>query len=207
MRKLFNIDQDEKNRILEMHENATKRHYLNEYSGVAFGDEQNGLKIEKIETKEQVRTGEVTPNQTKEVYEKNMLSVNEKLPLDNQTLATMLSKLNGIEKSLVGPQFEMALGSVWGDDIIKQFNKSMSTLGYQLGQGGGYRTMMGDRKFDNINSIATVSAMVNDLKLLKDGLTYLAMVKAGMKVIPTDAVKQALEYLKSFSQNNQLGLA
>jgi hypothetical protein len=30
MRKLFNIDQDEKNRILEMHENATKRHYLNE---------------------------------------------------------------------------------------------------------------------------------------------------------------------------------
>ena len=53
MRKLFNIDQDEKNRILEMHENATKRHYLNEYSGVAFGDEQNGLKIEKVETTEQ----------------------------------------------------------------------------------------------------------------------------------------------------------
>jgi len=53
MRKLFNIDQEEKNRILEMHENATKRHYLNEYSGVAFGDEQNGLKIEKVETKEQ----------------------------------------------------------------------------------------------------------------------------------------------------------
>jgi hypothetical protein len=53
MRKLFNIDQEEKNRILEMHENATKKHYLNEYSGVAFGDEQNGLKIEKVETKEQ----------------------------------------------------------------------------------------------------------------------------------------------------------
>ena len=48
MRKLFNIDQDEKNRILEMHVSANKRHYLNEYSGVAFGDEQNGLKIEKI---------------------------------------------------------------------------------------------------------------------------------------------------------------
>ncbi len=207
MRKLFNIDQDEKNRILEMHENATKRHYLNEYFGVAFGDEQNGLKIEKIETKEQVRTGEVTPNQTKEVYDKNMLSVNEKLPLDSKTLATMASKLNGIEKSLIGPQFEKALNDVWGNDLINQFNKSMSTLGYQLGQDGGYRTMMGDRKFDNINSIATVSAMVNDLKLLKDGLTYLAMVKAGMNVIPTDAVKQALPYLKNFSQNNQLGLA
>lgn len=52
MRKLFNIDQDEKKRILEMHENATKRHYLNE-TGVAFGGEQNGLKIKKMETKEQ----------------------------------------------------------------------------------------------------------------------------------------------------------
>jgi hypothetical protein len=53
MRKLFNIDQDEKNRILEMHENATKRHYLNE-TGVAFaGGEPNGFKINKMETKEQ----------------------------------------------------------------------------------------------------------------------------------------------------------
>ena len=50
MRKLFNIDQDEKNRILEMHENATKRHYLNEYSGVAFaGGEPNGFKMETTE--------------------------------------------------------------------------------------------------------------------------------------------------------------
>ena len=69
MRKLFNIDQDEKNRILEMHENATKRHYLNEYSGVAFGDEQNGLKIEKVETKEQ--TAPVQPN-TAEIVKQAM---------------------------------------------------------------------------------------------------------------------------------------
>jgi hypothetical protein len=49
MRKLFNIDQDEKNRILEMHENATKRHYLNE-TGVAFaGGEPNGFKMETTE--------------------------------------------------------------------------------------------------------------------------------------------------------------
>ena len=207
MRKLFNIDQDEKNRILEMHENATKRHYLNEYSGVAFGDEQNGLKIEKVETKEQVRTGEVTPDQQKQMFDKDMLAVNEKLPLDYKTLATMSSKLNGIEKSLVGPQFEPALASVWGDDLINQFNKSMSILGYQLGQEGGYRTMMGGREIGNVNSMAAVLAMVNDLKLLKDGLTYLAQIKAGMNVIPTDSVKQALPYLKNFSQKNQLGLA
>jgi hypothetical protein len=69
MRKLFNIDQEEKNRILEMHVSATKRHYLNEYSGVAFGDEQNGLKIEKIETKEQ--TTPVQPN-TSEIVKQAM---------------------------------------------------------------------------------------------------------------------------------------
>jgi hypothetical protein len=49
--------------------------------------------------------------------------------------------------------------------------------------------------------------MVNDLKLLRDGLTYLAQVKAGMKVMPSDIIKQALPYLKNFSQKNQLGLA
>jgi hypothetical protein len=70
MRKLFNIDQDEKNRILEMHENATKRHYLNEYSGVAFGDEQNGLKIEKVETKEQSAPVSLKPVDTKSVVQK-----------------------------------------------------------------------------------------------------------------------------------------
>ena len=52
-----------------MHENATKRHYLNEYSGVAFGDEQNGLKIEKVETKEQ--TAPVQPN-TAEIVKQAM---------------------------------------------------------------------------------------------------------------------------------------
>ena len=29
MKKLFDINEDEKNRILEMHVSATKRHYLN----------------------------------------------------------------------------------------------------------------------------------------------------------------------------------
>jgi hypothetical protein len=67
--------------------------------------------------------------------------------------------------------------------------------------------MMGGREIGNTNSIAAVLAMVNDLKLLKDGLTYLDQVKAGMRIMPTDAVKQALPRLKDFSQKNQLGLA
>jgi hypothetical protein len=176
--------------------------------GVGFmSGEPNGLKIKKMETKEQLRTGEVTPDQTKPLFDKSMLVVNQKLPLDSKTLTTMASKLNGIEKSLVGPQFETALAGVWGQDLADKFNNSISTLGYQLGQSGPYKNLMGGRAIPNINSIAAVSAMVNDLKLLRDGLTYLAQVKAGMKVTPSDVIKQALPFLKDFSQKNQLGLA
>lgn len=34
----FNLDQNEKNRILEMHKKATKNHYLNEQGFPDFGD-------------------------------------------------------------------------------------------------------------------------------------------------------------------------
>jgi hypothetical protein len=184
------------------------RRVIKESMGVGFmSGEPNGLKIKRMETKEQDANVVTTPDQQKQMYNKDMLAVNEKLPIDSKTLATMGSKLNGIEKSLVGPQFETALAGVWGDELMNTFNKSMSTLGYQLGQAGPYRLMMGGREIGNTNSIAAVLAMVNDLKLLKDGLTYLAQVKAGMRIMPTDAVKQALPYLKIFSQKNQLGLA
>jgi len=184
------------------------RRVIKESMGVGFmSGEPNGLKIKRMETKEQDATAVSTPDQTKQMVNKSMMVVNQKLPLDSKTLANMGSKLNGIEKSLVGPQFETSLAGVWGQDLIDKFNSTISTLGYQLGQAGPYKTLMGDRSIPNINSIAAVSAMVNDLKLLRDGLTYLAQVKDGMKVMPSDIIKQALPYLKNFSQKNQLGLA
>jgi hypothetical protein len=184
------------------------RRVIKESMGVGFmSGEPNGLKIKRMETKEQSIVSPTAPDQTKPLFDKSMLVVNQKLPLDSKTLATMASKLSGIEKSLVGPQFEEALKGVWGDDLINSFNKSIATLGYQLGQAGPYKNLMSGRSIPNINSIAAVSAMVNDLKLLRDGLTYLAQVKAGMKVTPSDVIKQALPYLKTFSEKNQLGLA
>jgi hypothetical protein len=183
------------------------RRVIKESMGVGFmSGEPNGLKIKRMETKEQSIVSPTSPDQTKPLFDKSMLVVNQKLPLDSKTLATMASKLSGIEKSLVGPQFEVALKGVWGDDLINSFNKSIATLGYQLGQAGPYKNLMSGRSIPNINSIAAVSAMVNDLKLLRDGLTYLAQVKAGMKVTPSDVIKQALPYLNNFSQKNQLGL-
>ena len=183
------------------------RRVIKESMGVGFmSGEPNGLKIKKMETKEQPIVSPTAPDQTKPLLDKSMLVINQKLPLDGKTLATMASKLSGVDKSLIGLQFEEALAGVWSEELMDAFNKSMSTLGYQLGQAGGYKSMMDGRPFTNINSIAAVSAMVNDLRLLRDGLTYLAQVKAGMKIMPSDAVKKALPFFKEVSQKNQLGL-
>ena len=50
------------------------RRVIKESMGVGFmSGEPNGLKIKKMETKEQLRTGEVTPDQTKPLFDKSML--------------------------------------------------------------------------------------------------------------------------------------
>jgi hypothetical protein len=65
MGKKFIISEDERNRILGLHETA-KNNYgtviSEQYAGVAFGAEQNGLKMEKIETKEQGEAPKVAGN-------------------------------------------------------------------------------------------------------------------------------------------------
>lgn len=57
MGKKFIISEDERNRILGLHETA-KNNYgtviSEQYAGVAFGAEQNGLRIKKVEATEQV---------------------------------------------------------------------------------------------------------------------------------------------------------
>jgi hypothetical protein len=184
------------------------RRVIKESMGVGFmSGEPNGLKIKRMETKEQDATSVSTPDQTKPLLDKSMLVVNQKLPLDRKTLTSMASALKDFDKKLIGGTPYEALQGIWGNDLINSFNKSIATLGYQLGSAGGYKAMMDGRPFDNIMSMAALSAMVNDLLLLRDGLTYLAQVKAGMKVMPPDAVKKALPFFKEFSQKNQLGLA
>ena len=100
------------------------RRVIKESMGVGFmSGEPNGLKIKKMETKEQPIVSPTAPDQTKPLLDKSMLVINQKLPLDSKTLATMASKLNGIEKSLVGPQFEAALAGVWSEELMDAFNK------------------------------------------------------------------------------------
>ena len=184
------------------------RRVIKESMGVGFmSGEPNGLKIKRMETKEQDATSVSTPDQTKPLLDKSMLVVNQKLPLDRKTLTSMASALKDFDKKLIGGTPYEALQGIWGNDLINSFNKSIATLGYQLGSAGGYKAMIDGRPFDNIMSMAALSAMVNDLLLLRDGLTYLAQVKAGMKVMPPDAVKKMLPFFKEFSQKNQLGLA
>jgi hypothetical protein len=61
MGKKFIISEDERNRILGLHETA-KNNYgtviSEQYAGVAFGAEQNGLRIKKVEATEQAVAGQ-----------------------------------------------------------------------------------------------------------------------------------------------------
>lgn len=61
MGKKFIISEDERSRILNLHETAKNNHgtlMSEQYAGVAFGAEQNGLRIKKVEATEQVAAGQ-----------------------------------------------------------------------------------------------------------------------------------------------------
>ena len=61
MGKKFIISEDERNRILGLHETAKNNHgtvISEQYAGVAFGSEPNGLRIKKVEATEQVAAGQ-----------------------------------------------------------------------------------------------------------------------------------------------------
>jgi hypothetical protein len=91
MGKKFIISEDERNRILGLHETAKSDYgtvISEQYAGVAFGGEQNGLKIKKMETTEQAVTGQqstppanLTPEQTTKIQKvDNLMNLVNQLP-------------------------------------------------------------------------------------------------------------------------------
>jgi hypothetical protein len=201
MRKLFNIDQDEKNRILEMHENAAKRHYLNEYSGVAFGDEQNGLKFEKVETKEQKQS--VVP--TDEVKYKNLMDkVKNFIPFDSRQLKDTLSKLQVPNL----PEREL-------DGIFKNFNpvlelvKKINPNGYKQAYESEYQnyysiTTIPNGKVGGMNLV--FQYMIYDLLNMQAALRNKANELSGYASNPPDWAKtdRGKEIVDNIA--NQIGL-
>ncbi len=171
MRKLFNIDQDEKNRILEMHENATKRHYLNEYSGVAFGDEQNGLKIKKVEATEQTMA---TGGDDAKVKYKNLIAkVDQFLPFDIKQLQDVANKVKSGEGVLI--------------DVIQPFLdiqkllEKVNSEGYRMATSTNwkdYKSSITNQLVSGNDKTVYLTA-INDLIGIKDALRNKAAEMSG----------------------------
>ena len=87
MKNRFVISEEERERILNLHESRKNSHgtVMNEqYAGVAFGNEPNGLKIKKVEATEQVQAGGTTPG----------------LKTDNPESVTLTQNTNGRDVSI-----------------------------------------------------------------------------------------------------------
>ena len=208
MRKLFNIDQEEKNRILEMHENATKRHYLNE-TGVAFGDEPNGLKIKKMETKEQIEQPGVTggaPVDKKQIYNSDIAKINEFLPIDTTKFKPILTliKTPGHSDMQAFKQYQDVIKEVQ-DAILPKINP----------QGSRELSNSNNQRYSSITGLGSISQnyksalgyALQDIINVKMALNYLAGVKAGIMVQKPVWIKNNtdLELMKGLGK--QIGIS
>ena len=114
MGKKFIISEDERNRILGLHETA-KNNYgtviSEQYAGVAFGAEQNGLRIKKVEATEQVVAGQPAAQPAAQPQSAGVpnLSVLDKYVPSNDEMMQYVKSMSGlktdeeIEKSLQNP--------------------------------------------------------------------------------------------------------
>jgi hypothetical protein len=114
MGKKFIISEDERNRILGLHETA-KNNYgtviSEQYAGVAFGAEQNGLRIKKVEATEQAVAGQPAAQPAAQPQNAGVpnLSVFDKYVPTKEEVINYVKGLSGlsteeeIQKSLESP--------------------------------------------------------------------------------------------------------
>lgn len=114
MGKKFIISEDERNRILGLHETAKNNHSTmisEQYAGVAFGAEQNGLRIKKVEATEQAVAGQPVAQPTSQPQNTGVpnLSVFDKYIPSNAEMMQYVKSMSGlktdeeIQKSLQNP--------------------------------------------------------------------------------------------------------
>lgn len=208
MRKLFNIDQDEKNRILEMHETATKRHYLNE-TGVTFaGGEPNGLKIEKMDAREQMEQPGVTGGESvdkKQIYNQLISKINEFIPVNTKEFVPILAiaKTPGTGNMDAFKEYQNVIQRV--HEILPKLNpigseEAMTSNWERYTSNTGLGTVAQSYKQTLIKSL-------QDIMNIKNGLSYLAGVKSGVMIPKPQWLNntQNLDLLKK-GIGTQLGL-
>lgn len=211
MKKSLLLNEDEKNRILNLHETAknlyenkkpvssiketntkkedmkkvikltesdleriVKRVIEEQYMGVAFGGEQNGLRIKKVEATEQVMA---TGGEDPKVKYKNLVAkVDQYLPFDTKQLQDTAAKI----KSGEGVLLDVAQPFLKIQDLLGKINSE----GYKMATTSGwknYRSIVTGQSMNSVDSKNVYLSAINDLLGVKNALKGKAAELSGLQ--------------------------
>ena len=163
------ISEEEKNRILGMHQDATKRHYLGEQS------------VSDVNTNIQDADKE-------KIYNQYLQKINTLIPFD-------VKQLNGMVATLKSGTKEG--GNITNLDVVQQFFKNkgqefikkINPKGYDEAtnsQFTNYTSLMSNQTCNSCRTSSVYQMMLDDVIKLKNGLKYRAAQKSGESVtLPT----------------------
>jgi len=210
MKKSILLNEDEKNRILNLHETAknlyenkkpvssiketnTKKEDMKkvikltesdlerivrrvieeQYMGVAFGGEQNGLRIKKVEATEQVMAAGGEDPKVK--YKNLVAKVDQFLPFDIKQLQDAAAKI----KSGQGVLVDVAQPFLKVQNLLQKINSE----GYQMATTSGwknYKSNITGQSIQGMDSKNVYLAAINDLIGIKGALRNKAAEMAGL---------------------------
>lgn len=174
--KKFIISEEEKSRILGMHQEETKRYYLGEQSAITAAN-----------------TNTQDTDNKKHIYNQYLDKVNEFVPYDGKELRNMLTTLESGTKEG---------GNINDLDVIQPFFKQNGQKFIQKVNPGGYNQLTSSG-FENYESLlfntscssckksSVYKMILKDVLSLKSGLTFKAQEKAGYAVKTPSWLQQA----------------
>jgi hypothetical protein len=184
------------------------RRVIKESMGVAFGGEQNGLRIKRMETKEQMEQPAVTggaPVDKKQIYNQLISKINQFLPVDTTQFKPIFALIkSGQDNMKTFNQYQNVIKQVQ-DDVLPKINP----------QGARELANSNAERYTSVTGIGSaaqsykgaLNLVLQDILNLKMGLNYLAGVKAGVMNPKPSWVKSnnELEALKVIGK--QVGIA
>ena len=210
MSRKFIISEDERARILGLHETAKSNHgtVISEQSiGVGFmSGEPNGLKIEKNENMEQVQPGIAggAPADKKQIYNDDIAKISQFLPVDTTKFKPIMviATSPGNDNMQAFKQYQDVIKQV--QEILPKFNpngaKEAATSYYErytpvTGIPGAVQSYKG-----------TLLSILKDLTNIKMGLNYLASEKAGFPMQKPAWIKNDIQMDQLKGIAKQIGI-
>ena len=199
MKKVIKLTESDLERIV-------RRVIEEQYAGVAFGAEQNGLRIKKVEATEQTQPGVTggAPVDKKQIYNGDIAKINQYLPVNTEQFKPVLAiaKEPGNDNMQTFNQYQ---------DVIKQVQELLPKFNPK-----GYRESMNSywERYTPITGIpgstqsykkALISVM-QDIINVKNGLVYLASEKAGFPRPKPSWIKDNFQLEQLNAIGKQIGI-